>query len=182
MRITRIHQEDFCQALGILPDSKYEFEGGPSVAQIVTALREVSTAPAADINTFVRAVAINYLVGNSDAHGKNFALLYDPAAGARLAPLYDIVSTAVYDVTPKMAMLIGGENDPARVTDEAWTRLADECGLNGSLLLREIRELAKRTRTCAAAIAATAQAEGWHRPVIDEICSVIDDRAARVGA
>jgi serine/threonine-protein kinase HipA len=182
LRITRIHQEDFCQTLGILPDSKYELEGGPSAAQIVTALREVSTAPAADINTFVRAVALNYLVGNSDAHGKNFALLYDPAAGARLAPLYDIASTAVYDVTPRMAMFIGGEDDPARVTDEAWARLADECGINGSLLLREIRELAERTRACAAAIAAISQAEGWHRPVIDEVRGVIDARAARIGA
>ncbi len=181
MRIVRLHQEDFCQALGILPESKYEFEGGPSIGDIVTVLRDVSSAPAADINAFLRAVAINYLVGNSDAHGKNFALLYDPAAGARLAPLYDIVSTAVYEVTTRMAMFIGGEEQPADVTEDAWRRLADECGVNAPLLIRDVRELAARARECAAALAATAAAEGWHRPVIDEIRAVIDERARLLG-
>lgn len=182
MRIVRLHQEDFCQALGVLPDSKYEFEEGPSVASVVATLRDISAAPAADVNAFLRAVAINYLVGNSDAHGKNFALLYDPFAGARLAPLYDIVSTAVYDVTPKMAMLIGGEEDPAAVTEESWLRLAEGCGVNGPLLVREMRALAGRARECAAAVAATAVAEGWHRPVIDDVLRVIEDRATLLGA
>lgn len=182
MRIVRIHQEDFCQALGILPGSKYEFEGGPSVAAIVTALREISAAPAADINAFLRAVGINYLLGNSDAHGKNFALLYDPAAGPRLAPLYDIVSTAVYNVTTKMAMRIGGEEEPEAVGEAQWLQLAADCGVNGLLLLRDLRALAVRARDCAQALAATAAAEGWHRPIIDQILSVIEKRAARLSS
>lgn len=181
MRIVRIHQEDFCQALGALPESKYEFEGGPSIAGVVAALREISAAPAADVNAFLRAVAINFLVGNSDAHAKNFALLYDPAAGTRLAPLYDIVSTAAYDVVTKMAMLIGGVEEPAAVTDDAWHRLAEECGVNAPLLIRDIRALASRTRDCAAAVAATSVAEGWHRPVIDDIRGTIEERAAILG-
>ncbi len=180
MRIIRLHQEDFCQALGILPASKYESEGGPSIADVVAALREISAAPAADVTSFLRAVALNYVVGNSDAHGKNFALLYDPASGARLAPLYDIVSTAVYDVTTKMAMLIGGEEDPTAVTEHAWRRLAEECEVNASLLLRDLRLLATRVRACAAAVAATAAAEGWHRPILDDIQRVLDDRSARL--
>ena len=146
VRIVRLHQEDFCQALGILPNSKYESEGGPSVAMAVAALRDVSAAPAADVNALLRAVALNYLVGNGDAHGKNFAILYDPIGSGRLAPLYDVVSTAVYDVTTKMAMLVGGEEEPADVTADAWRRLARECGVNGPLLLREVRRLAERVR------------------------------------
>jgi len=182
MRIVRIHQEDFCQALGILPGSKYEFEGGPSIARIVALLRKISAAPAADVNAFLRAIGINYVVGNSDAHGKNFALLYDPGVGPRLAPLYDVVSTAVYDVTTKMAMFVGGEEEPAAVTEDAWLGLADECGVNGPLLLRELRSLAARARKCAAAVAATAAAEGWQRPVIDDVLAVIDERATLLGA
>lgn len=182
MRIVRLHQEDFCQALGVLPESKYEFEGGPSIPQIVAVLRNISGAPAADVNAFLRAVAINYLVGNSDAHGKNFGLLYDVNVGARLAPLYDIVSTAVYEVTTRMAMFIGGEEEPAAVTEDAWRQLAEECGVNAPLLLRDIRKLGARARECAAALAATATAEGWHRPVIDEICGVVDERAGLQGA
>jgi serine/threonine-protein kinase HipA len=182
MRIIRRHQEDFCQALGILPDSKYEFEGGPSIARIVATLRDLSAAPAADVNSFLRAVALNYLVGNSDAHGKNFALLYDPVTGIRLAPLYDIVSTAVYEVATKMAMFIGGEEESAAVTEDAWLRLADECGVNRPLFLRDIRSVATRARDCAAAISAIATAEGWHRPVIDEILGVLNERATLLGA
>jgi serine/threonine-protein kinase HipA len=182
MRIVRLHQEDFCQALAVLPDSKYEFEGGPSIAGVVAMLREISSAPAADVTAFLRAVAINYLAGNSDAHGKNFALLYDPLAGARLAPLYDIVSTAVYDVTTKMAMFIGGEEEPAALTEESWRRLGEECGVNARLLVRDLRTLAARAHDCAGAVAATAAAERWHRPVIDDICRVVEERAALLGA
>ena len=177
LRIVRVHQEDFCQALGVLPSAKYEFEGGPSISQIVDMLRDVSAAPASDINAFLRAVALNYLLGNSDAHGKNSGLLYDPDAGPRLAPLYDIVSTAVYEVTTRMAMLVGGEEEPTRVTEASWRRLAGDCGVNAPLLIRDVRRLAARARECAGAVAATAGAEGWHRPVIDEILQVIEDRA-----
>lgn len=178
MRIVRIHQEDFCQATGVLPTSKYEAEGGPSIARVVATLRDISAAPAADVNAFLRAVALNYLVGNSDAHAKNFALLYDPGSGPRLAPLYDIVSTAVYDVTPRMAMSIGGEDQPTALAEASWRRLAADCGVNATLLLGGLRSLAARVRECGAAVAATAAAEGWHRTVIDEIRAVVEERAA----
>jgi len=177
MRIVRLHQEDFCQALGVLPDSKYESEGGPSIQQIVAAIREIGGAPAADVNAFLRAVALNFLVGNSDAHGKNFGLLYDHHNGARLAPLYDVVSTAVYEVTTRMAMFIGGEEEPAMVTGAEWRRLAIECTVNASLLLRDIRQLGARAIECGGAVAATAVAEGWYRPIIDEIRAVVEERA-----
>jgi serine/threonine-protein kinase HipA len=180
MRIVRLHQEDFCQALGVLPASKYEFEGGPSVAAVIATLRRLSAAPAADITTFLRAVALDYLVGNGDAHGKNFALLYAPGEGPRLAPLYDVVSTAVYDVTTKMAMLIGGEDEPDAVTEASWRTLAGEADVTAPLLLRDLRSLAARATECAEAVAMTAAAEGWHRPVLDEIRAVVADRAARL--
>jgi serine/threonine-protein kinase HipA len=182
LRIERVHQEDFCQALGLLPGSKYELEGGPSIAQIVAALRAVGGRPGADVNAFIRAVGFNFLIGNSDGHGKNFAILYDPDLGPRLAPLYDLVCTAVYDVTTKMAMRIGGEEDPGAVDEETWRRLAHECGLNATLLLRNLRALAEHVLSCADAVSRAAIAEGWHRPIIDRIVEEIGRRTARVGA
>lgn len=178
--IHRLHQEDMCQALGRLPSEKYQAERGPSCADVTALLRAESAAPALDINTFVRAVAFNYLIGNSDAHGKNFALLYG-AGGPRLAPLYDLVCTAAYpDVISRMAMFVGAEDDPGAVTDASWLQLAVDCGVNGPLVVRAIRELAERIRFGAAALAQTARSEGWHAPIIDEIVSVIVDRADRV--
>lgn len=128
----------------------------------------------------VRASGFNFLIGNSDAHGKNYALLYDRDIGPRLAPLYDLVCTAVYDVTTKMAMRVGGEEDPDAVDENAWRRLAGECGLSAPLLLRDLRVLAERVLGCADAVSRAAAAEGWHRPIIDRIVEVIKRRAGQI--
>jgi serine/threonine-protein kinase HipA len=179
--VIRIHQEDMCQALGISPVAKYEDNGGPSVAAIVRLLR-VLRGPfmARDINDFVHAVLLNFLLGNSDAHGKNFALLYEPEIGVRLAPLYDVVSTAVYpDVTDQMAMAIGGVTDPDEVDLRAWARLAEECQL-GRGILPIVR---RRTAGVVRAVShwrEAARVDGWHGPVIDQIAEVCNRRAAQL--
>ncbi len=180
-RIVRIHQEDMCQALGILPAAKYEANGGPSVAAVVDLLRTLGGIQAAvDIRGFVKALLFNFLLGNSDAHGKNFALLYDPERGVRLAPIYDIVSTAVYpDVTDRMAMKIGGVDDPATVDLVAWKELARESGLGGQLGVLA-RVWSAEIRAKAELLRDAAIAEGWHRPVIDAIVDVCRERANRL--
>jgi serine/threonine-protein kinase HipA len=180
-RVVRLHQEDMCQALGILPAAKYEANGGPSVAQVVDLLRGLgSPRVALDVNSFVKAVLVNFLLGNSDAHGKNFALLYDPAAGVRLAPLYDVVSTAVYEeVTNRMAMTIGGVEDPAEVDLSAWESLGVDSGLGGQLT-RFVRRWSADVLAAAEECLRTAEAEGWRRPVIDSIVDVCRERAGRL--
>lgn len=179
--VTRIHQEDMCQALGLLPAAKYEENGGPSVPQIVGLLRRLrSPSMARDINDFVHAVLVNFLLGNSDAHGKNFALLYAPDAGIRLAPLYDIVSTAVYpEVTDRMAMAIGGVEDPSQVDLGAWTRLAEECGFGGGIVPLVRRRAAALLRA-AEGWQHDAEHDDWHRPVIDSIVDLCRERAERL--
>jgi len=180
-KVVRIHQEDMCQALGILPVAKYEDNGGPSAVGIVQLLRTLRTpCMARDINDFVHALLVNFLLGNSDAHGKNFALLYEPEAGVRLAPLYDIVSTAVYpDLTERMAMAIGGITDPHEVDLPAWARLAEECGLSRGIapIIR------RRTAAVLRAVAGwreSAVRDRWHRPIVDEIVEVCRRRATQL--
>ncbi len=179
--LRRLHQEDMCQALGVLPAAKYEGNGGPSVAAIVELLRTMGSVRAAlDVNAFMKAVLLNFLLGNGDAHGKNFALFYDPAVGTRLAPLYDVVSTAVYpELTSRMAMSVGGVDDPEEVDLATWGRLASESGLGG--------QLPGLVRTWSADVLARAEEaregameEGWHRPVIDRIVDVCRERADRL--
>jgi serine/threonine-protein kinase HipA len=179
--IARIHQEDMCQALGLLPAAKYEENGGPSVAAIVGLFRALGSPRAAlDINAFVKAVLVSFLLGNSDAHGKNFALLHEPATAVRLAPLYDVVSTAVYpEVADRLAMRIGGVDDPTEVGPAAWERLVAECGLGGQLG-RFVREWAGEVAASAERLRDRARAEGWHRPVIDRIVGVCRERARRL--
>lgn len=180
-RVARIHQEDMCQALGIAPVDKYETSGGPSVAAIVQLLRDTGSGrAAADILKAIEALLLNFLVGNSDAHGKNYALLYDPAVGVRLAPLYDVVSTQVYEgVQPALAMRIGGVEDPDRVGMTAWRELGKEAGI-GAGLASLVAERTRRMLACAEALAPTARAEGWHRPVIDRIVRLMTERARQL--
>jgi serine/threonine-protein kinase HipA len=139
--LERLHQEDFCQALGIDPDHKYQREGGPSLKQCFALLRKLSSVPVMDIQHLLDAVIFNFLIGNHDAHGKNFSLLYD--AETRLAPLYDVVSTVGYpELDRKMAMKIGGEYVSDQVRPGHFERLADEAGLAKPLVKRRVREVA----------------------------------------
>src|SRR5260370_2076418 len=113
---------------------KYQKEGGPSLKQCFRLLREASSAPVIDLARLVDAVIFNYLVGNNDAHGKNFSLLYRGIGTAnleiRLAPLYDDVSTSYYpELSKEMAMKIGVEYSSDRVTPIDFEKLAEEASL-----------------------------------------------------
>ena len=146
--LERLHQEDFCQALGIVSENKYQKEGGPSLKRCFALLREVSSAPVLDLARLLDAVIFNFLVGNNDAHGKNFSLLYHGAGTAgletRLAPLYDVVSTRYYsELTREMAMKIGGEYSSDRVSKTNFEQLAEGAGLAKPLVRRRVPELAE---------------------------------------
>lgn len=140
--LDRIHQEDFCQALGIPPELKYQQEGGPNFRKCFDLVREVSSVPGLDVLRLFDAVVFNYLIGNNDAHGKNFSFLRD-TDGIRLAPLYDLVCTGAYpDIANSMAMKIGGERDPARLTAKHWRRFFGDAGLGGTPAIKRLRSFA----------------------------------------
>jgi serine/threonine-protein kinase HipA len=180
-RSTRLHQEDFCQALGLLPSAKYEAEGGPSFAQMVEVLRSLGARTfAVDVNELVRALALNWLLGNADAHGKNYAILYERPGAGRLAPLYDVVSTAVYpDLHRSLAMTIGGVDDPDEVDAAAWRRLASASGL-GAQVPRAVGAFSERVVSAARAQRDTALSEDWHRPLADRIVDLCEARARQL--
>ena len=146
--VERLHQEDFCQAQGIVPEQKYQKEGGPSLKQCFALLRDFSSAPVIDLARLLDAVIYNYLVGNNDAHGKNFSLLYRGIETdnfeIRLAPLYDIVCTAYYpELHNEMAMKIGNEYSSEKVVPRDFEKLAEEAGLGRPLVMRRIPTIAE---------------------------------------
>ena len=177
MATTRLHQEDACQALGVPSNFKYQVHGGPGFRQLRELLFEIGRG--ADVETVVRAAVCNFVLGNSDAHGKNFAILF-AELGRRLAPLYDIVCTAVYDLEEEMAMSIGDAAEPEVVTRMDWVDMSHDCDLPIEPFLAIVRETAARVRDCAEGVAALARAEGWHAPVIDEVVEVARQRSALV--
>ncbi|WP_432484638.1 HipA domain-containing protein [Kineococcus esterisolvens] len=103
-RVVRTHQEDFCQACGRLPDEKHQADGGPGWRDIAAVVRAVAADPRAELLALARALLTTVLVGNADAHARNFSLLHTEG-GSRLAPLYDVVPTLHLARTPGAAPL-----------------------------------------------------------------------------
>lgn len=170
--LERVHQEDFCQAMGIVSENKYQNEGGPSLKQCFALLRELSSAPVIDLQRLLDAVIFNFLVGNHDAHGKNFSLLYND--GTRLAPLYDVLSTAYYpELTRKMAMKIGRDYESSRVTPRHFEQLADEAGLAKPMVKRRVPELAEATLAKIPTVAI-------ENPTAHAVAKLIQDHCTRV--
>ncbi len=152
-RFQRLHQEDFCQALGIPSESKYQGEGGPGLKLCFALLREVSRIPLIDLQRLLDAVIFNVLIGNHDAHAKNYSLLYGEGTvrtgpDIRLAPLYDLVSTVYYpELAPKMAMKIGGEYGSDRLSKRHFEKFAEDTGLAKPMVVRRVSELAQTCRS-----------------------------------
>ena len=119
-------------------------------------------------------------LGNSDAHGKNYAILFAKLVTPHLAPLYDIVCTAAYDLDEEMAMPIGDAVEPAAVTRMDWVDMSSDCDLRVEPFLEIVRETAVRVRDCAEGVAGLARAEGRHAPVIDQVVEVARRRSALV--
>ncbi len=171
--VERIHQEDLCQALAIPPQVKYEAEGGPGLTASFGLLRAASSERAADLLGLLDAVTLNFLIGNHDAHGKNFSLLHD-VDGIRLAPLYDLVSTAVYDgLDRKMAMAIGREYRPDYVRRRHVERFAADASLGASAVRRRMLRMTERTRAAAPAVVEQVGS----RPVLDRVLATVEQRA-----
>jgi serine/threonine-protein kinase HipA len=144
-QLHREHQEDFCQALGIVSEHKYQSEGGPSLKQCFELVRNTSSVPLVDLQSLFNAVLFNLLVGNNDAHGKNFSLIYRADGQTRLAPLYDLVSTVAYpELSTRMAMKIGGEYDSEKIGPRQIEKLADEAGLSIPMVRDRVAELADK--------------------------------------
>ena len=174
----RLHQEDFCQALGVVSEHKYQNEGGPTLAQAFALLRSATRPSAPHTLKLLDAVVFNALIGNHDAHGKNFSLLYTPA-GAVLTPLYDALCTAVYPtLTDKMAMKIGSKYKFSEVQARHWAQFATEAALSPAQVKKRILDIAKRLPDLASATQARMQAEGNSHPVLDQIVAMIDQRCA----
>ena len=162
--IVRVHQEDVCQALALPPTRKYQAEGGPTLLDCVRLIRATSRRPDADVEMLLRAVALDYLIGNNDAHGKNLSFLRDGERGVRLAPLYDLGCTEVYPgLSRGMAMRIDEEETAEEIRAEHWRRLAQAAGLSWPVLGRWLQALAARAPPEARSLAAEMEAKGLGR-------------------
>jgi len=177
--VRRIHQEDFCQALGVPPETKYASEGGPTFKDCFALLRRVAARPAVDVLKLLDAVIFNVIAGNADAHGKNFSILYD-AEGPRLAPLYDLLATVAYpDLSPKFAMKIGKRATLAELDAKGWAAFAADAGIGLPLIRRRVAEISKGVRESATIVTAELSRPGLDRTAVEQFADMVCNRAER---
>ncbi|MGE4482429.1 type II toxin-antitoxin system HipA family toxin [Acidocella sp.] len=164
---TRLHQEDFCQASGKPPASKYEHNQsglrGPSLPDLFDVAARF--LPPRDRLALLDAAILNVLITNVDSHAKNYSILIDHN-GARLAPLYDLMCGRVWEnITKNMAQEIGGQRRGRHLYRRHWKRLAEACGFNKRMVVQRVVKLANqviaKVDNAAAAVAAMPAGGHW---------------------
>jgi serine/threonine-protein kinase HipA len=175
-QLRRLHQEDFCQAMGVAPELKYQHEGGPTIADGFALVRKVTTPSAPNLLGLLDYIIFNCLVGNNDAHAKNFSLLYSQSR-IHLAPLYDVLSIAVYpDLSDSMAMKIGSKYRFDQLHPRHWAQMAEAAQLGAPQLKRRVREIASQLPNLAKGLQAHFKARDLSHPILGQIVSLIEER------
>jgi serine/threonine-protein kinase HipA len=178
--VIRVHQEDMCQALGVMPMKKYQNEGGPTPEKIVELLRAASSDRETDVQTFITALGFNWLIAGTDAHAKNYSLLI--AGGrVRLAPLYDVASILPYEQFDtrkvKLAMKMGGEYKLAQIGLRQWQKLARDLRVNADQLIASLTQMAKQIPDEVSNARKQARGQGLKEAVVDRLAAKLIDRA-----
>ncbi len=180
--IARIHQEDFCQALGIAPTIKYQREGGPSIDQCLDVITAHTARPARDNLKFLDIVVFNFLIGNADAHGKNVSLLYTGNKPV-LAPAYDLLSTAIYpDLADKMAMKIGGQYKPKDIYLLSFLKHVPDTKLAQNAMTKRIHAMSDKVLAEFPKLVDALKSENVNSDIFDDIYKVVKHRAERLRA
>ncbi|MBQ4425086.1 MAG: HipA domain-containing protein [Lachnospiraceae bacterium] len=165
-RPQRLHQENLAQALGIPSSAKYEADPSQGyMRQMFSLLRRVSANPVEDQLKLWDRIVFAWLLGNTDAHIKNYSLLYSPdLKGIRLSPAYDMLSTCLYtNSTRTMAFSIGGEPDIRNVTDDSFRLAAKDAGLGEKLAMARLAEMRERFPGALLAAAGELEEAGFQR-------------------
>lgn len=172
--IERVHQEDFCQALGILSSGKYQNEGGPGFKACFDLLNNTTT-PAIDRNRLASAIIFNYLIGNMDAHGKNFSLLHNKTSDFSLTPFYDMLCTRAYrNLTSKMAMKIGSKYDANQVLSKHWKQLCEEVSYRYLAMADLIETLGNQIKRAVTQEKEELHAKGINHPILSKIIHFVE--------
>jgi serine/threonine-protein kinase HipA len=182
-RVARLHQEDACQALGVSPHRKYQNEGGPGPEDIVDLLIRESNDPETDVAAFLDALALNWVIGGTDAHAKNYSLLLS-AGSVRLAPLYDLISILPYPRRvpyreAKLAMRVDREYALWKIRRRHWEGLAARCDLDPEPVIERVAEVVAAVPDAVERAAAAVRKEGLLHDIVERVETGVRDHGAR---
>jgi serine/threonine-protein kinase HipA len=179
-RWRRLHQEDYCQALGVPPSAKYEANhtgtAGPTLKDMFDVTRRC--LPATDVVRLLDMVVLNVIACNTDAHAKNYAIMIR-GSGASLAPMYDVMCGEVWrNVTSNFAQKIAGKSRGGDLDGRDWQQFARACGLNPRQVVDRVGVLAKSALAEAmpAAAEVAAMPAGSH-PILAQAREAIERRS-----
>ena len=178
--VRRLHQEDFCQALAVVAGRKYAADGGPGFRQCFDLVRRACSRPAVELLKLLDAAIVQVLLGNADAHGKNYSLLYR-GDGIALAPLYDLLSTVAYpDLSPAFAMKVARRATLEELRRGDWDRFARGIGLGAPIVRRRVGELAGLALERAEEVAGDLAHTGLDQDALAACAARTTDRARRL--
>ena len=176
--IRRLHQEDFCQLLSVDPEKKYEDAGGPTIPRCFQLIKKMRLGTIGQVD-FLRRIIFNVLIGNGDAHAKNFSVLYC-GKSVKLAPVYDLLCTEIYDsLAHETAMSIGGETAFDKLDRECFSRMAQDCKIRPALAMTLIDEMLE-TINDTSKILANELDRQYSSPVYEAICRIIERQATNL--
>lgn len=180
-KVTRIHQEDMCQALARMPHLKYQNQGGPSPREIISLIREHSSNRETDEARFMDALIFNWLISGTDAHAKNYSFLIAPHGQVRLSPLYDLSSALPYpkQIPPRKATLgmkIGGQYKVQAIGKRDWEKFATESRIDFEALRTRILQLSEAMPVAADKVGVEMQSQGVMHDVVERLIEGLADR------
>lgn len=179
--VERVHQEDFCQALAIPSKKKYQEDGGPTLPDCFALLGKTAV-PARERMKLLTAVIFNFLVGNMDAHGKNFSLLHSPK-GIRLAPLYDVLCTTAFpDYSKKLAMEIGDFDEPNEIFAHQWRTLCEDINYSYPSFKKLAKRLYSNLPQEMKEEYDSMKADGWSHPAAERAIEIIQANCEQMEA
>ena len=179
----RLHQEDFCQALGYPDRLKYEANGGPGLAACSALIRQLALGPRA-VQGLLDWVVFNALIGNADAHAKNLSLLCDRNGKRSIAPMYDLVPTVYLPeslVERAPALRIGHATRIDHIGTADWAAFADAARYRRSYVLQRVRTLADKVLTCLPEAVGVIVEQGGDAARLERVRAVVADNTRRMG-
>jgi serine/threonine-protein kinase HipA len=141
---------------------------------------QYSESPDVDRSRFMRAQAFNYVIAGTDAHARNYSIIYAPGGAFRLAPLYDVISDLPYTkkrgAKSTLAMTIGGTRAINEILPRHWERQAKSVRFSVDQTFRHLRDLIAKLPDAAQWVRSQNLEQGLDSPVIKQLADAIEAR------
>lgn len=178
--IARIHQQDFCQAQGVVSDNKYEIKGGPTLEdnfQLIKSNVAIAGRSKAMFD-YLDWVCFNLLIGNNDSHSKNLSFV-SHAGKIELAPFYDLLCTAIYPkLNRNFSFKLGDRDDASRVGKNQFEMIDESLGLKLGTMSERALKMSENLLKYKDGLVTKVKAELPSAKIVNGISDLIEKRCA----